>query len=360
MFAVFMHVVVTVDADAAGERRPAGVIGFGRYTPKRTLLQTVDADGRVRSVAGGPITGFAWSPDGSRIVFSRTEGTTEESPADLYSVKDYDTGRIPRVTDNSGTVTRDLLPAWSPDRTRIAFERTDDGAASIYLVRPDGKHLEQLTRPPTVDGVQATDYFPQWSPDASKVAFVRERGELRDLYVIDRDGTNEVALTTDGRGGQGYSWAPDSQRLVLARGDSNSGEIETVRVDGSDSRVLTSGGPPKFTPRWSPDGRRIVFAQGQFPDIDLYVLDVKGGAVRQLTDERGREITPTWSQDSRFVAYNAVLDDTHTLQSPCELAIVDVESARARVVAEGMFNVFPISWQPSADGYPPAGGFQEE
>jgi Tol biopolymer transport system component len=343
------------------------LIGFARITSRSPLLELTTTSGRVRSVAGGPITGFAWSPDGSRIVFARIEGPDEQkSPADLLFVKGfhYPSG-VPVITDNAKTKIRDFQPSWSPDRVAIAFERSEHGIGSIYLVRPDGKHLGRLTSPPIVAGVQTSDYFPQWSPDASRVAFVRQRGELRDLYVINRDGTHEVALTTDGHASQGYSWAPDGRRVVFVRGDATSGDLVTIRPDGSDLQRLTTDGNPKFNPRWSPDGKHIVFTQGVFPQLDLFVVARDGGTPQRLTRESGREISPAWSQDSRYVAYLAFApgfpNAGHTLQEPGRLEMASISSRRMTVLARGRgLSDFAIAWQPSTKGYPNADGFQSK
>lgn len=194
---------------------------------------------------------------------------------------------------------------------------------------------------------------------------MRTRGDARDLYVIDRDGTHEVALTNDGRAGNGYSWSPDSQRLVFVRGDKSSGDLMTIRPDGSNLEPVTRDGSPKFTPRWSPDGQHIVYAQGVLPELDLFVVNPDGSNLHRLTHESGREITPTWSQNSQYVAYLALAPGhAYTgdiaLQEPGSLEIIATGSRKVTVLFRGKgLSVFPIAWQPPPQkGYPPPDGFQ--
>jgi WD40 repeat protein len=66
-------------------------------------------------------------------------------------------------------------PQWSPDGRSIAWEQAyiPAGGASpesdgIFLMRPDGTHVEQLTEDDYYDGA------PSWSPDGRHVAYVRE------------------------------------------------------------------------------------------------------------------------------------------------------------------------------------------
>jgi len=346
------------------ETRPAGLIGFGRYTAaNRALLEVVTTDGHVRSVASGAITDFSWSPDGSRIVFARSCCSSgRRNYEDLLVAKDFGPGPVSVITNNAGTTVRDFQPVWSPDRAQIAFVRVVDHVESIYVTRPDGKHLKRLTTPPKVNGVQTRDFLPQWSPDATKVAFMRDRSGVRNLFVIDRDGTHEVPLTNGGFEGLGFSWAPAGERLAFVEGDNTAGDLFTIQSDGSDKKQLTSDGHPKFQPVWSPDGKQIVYAQGVSPEFDLFVVPTKRDDPRRVTDSPGREISPSWSRDSRFVAYESFApgftDTAHPMQEPGKLNIVSIRTRTITTLASGKIFVFPIAWQPAGD--PSARGFQRK
>jgi TolB protein len=58
---------------------------------------------------------------------------------------------------------QDIVPVWSPDERRIAFERAvpggwERGSREIFTVNADGSELQRLTRRP------GQDDFPVWSP----------------------------------------------------------------------------------------------------------------------------------------------------------------------------------------------------
>jgi Tol biopolymer transport system component len=43
------------------------------------------------------------------------------------------------------TETADLVPAWSPNGTKIALTSTRDGDAEIYVMDPDGSYPVNIT-----------------------------------------------------------------------------------------------------------------------------------------------------------------------------------------------------------------------
>ncbi|MBK7708756.1 MAG: PD40 domain-containing protein [Acidobacteria bacterium] len=68
-----------------------------------------------------------------------------------------------RITTNPET---DYFPQWSPDGSRILFSRcirVSPFICEIFLMNPDGTNEINLTNNPTSD-----DDYAKWSPDGSK------------------------------------------------------------------------------------------------------------------------------------------------------------------------------------------------
>jgi len=57
---------------------------------------------------------------------------------------DADGGNVRQLTDNPGS---DINPAWSPDGTRIAFSRYRAWDKDIYVMDADGGNVQRLTEP---------------------------------------------------------------------------------------------------------------------------------------------------------------------------------------------------------------------
>jgi Tol biopolymer transport system component len=140
----------------------------------------------------------------------------------------------------------DAQPAWSPDGTRIAFERWEDSSdPELWIMDADdsGTARRLLQERQTGRG-------PVWSPDGSRIAFAQSSAPTAESYY------NRVLLT-DGNG--------SAPVLVEQR-------AEYVRAIGG----------------WTADGASLVFAvnhvsPANFMQPDLYRLHVATGAVVRLT-----------------------------------------------------------------------------
>jgi TolB protein len=68
----------------------------------------------------------------------------------------------------------------------IAFHSGRDGNFEIYVMRADGTNPTRLTDNP------AEDILPAWSPDGTKIAFQSRRGDIvPEIYVMNRYGPRE-------------------------------------------------------------------------------------------------------------------------------------------------------------------------
>jgi len=76
-------------------------------------------------------------------------------------------------------------PDWSPDGTRIVFERPGTGHGDLWLMNADGTDPVALTETDTPERT------PAWSPDGSRIAFVSKRNGTWGLFV-QRVGSNRA------------------------------------------------------------------------------------------------------------------------------------------------------------------------
>ena len=114
----------------------------------------------------------AWSPNGTKIAFM----SSRDGDENIYVMDSNGTNQI-RITPNTSNETH---PVWSPDGLKIAFRSDRDGNFEIYTMNADGTGQTRLTSKTTWQ----TDMYAAWSPDGSKIAFMSDRtrrsGDLHD------------------------------------------------------------------------------------------------------------------------------------------------------------------------------------
>jgi TolB protein len=96
-------------------------------------------------------------------------------------------------------------PEWSPDGEWLAFSASKERfseSQDIYLMRPDGSDLTQLTR------TQDDEESPAWSPDGTHIAFSTDRDGNYEIYTMKADGTELIRLTNNSGPDTQPAWRP--------------------------------------------------------------------------------------------------------------------------------------------------------
>ena len=98
---------------------------------------------------------------------------------------------------------------WSPDGRLIAFNLRfiDSPGPQVWVVHPDGTGLRELTLP--TGGYSS--YEPVWSPDSTRLLFERVNRDGEALWIARADGSGLTKLI-DVPGDTNYAWAPPPRR----------------------------------------------------------------------------------------------------------------------------------------------------
>jgi dipeptidyl aminopeptidase/acylaminoacyl peptidase len=186
---------------------------------------------------------------------------------------------------------------------------SDDPASQIFVVEADGT-LRQVTH-----GTNGTSH-PAWSPDRSQIAFgpakVGSPGIIGGVGVVNADGTEERLLSV----GQNPRWSPDGTRLLIQEVDDVTSEPITIWILDVATGEATDLGPG-FNPQWLPDGERISFRRmvdtpdGSFADA-VFIMTLETGETMEFGTESESDVF--WAPDgSAVLIYH---DGVLTLAAP--------------------------------------------
>jgi Tol biopolymer transport system component len=187
---------------------------------------------------------FVWSADGSRLA---CESGSDSDPAlnGIYTVRVRDWADVRRVTSNPGG--DDNPGSYSPNGHKLVFSRTheDGGPGSLYVVNTNGTGLKRIT--PDYLNVRSPG---DWSPKGNEIVFSgRTQDDHRQqLWMVHSDGSGLHPLTVNAVpacggafsdptsvGCTGPAWSPAGDRIVFRRNSAQG--IELVVSDPAGRHV---------------------------------------------------------------------------------------------------------------------------
>jgi Tol biopolymer transport system component len=226
----------------------------------------------------------------------------------------------PTVTTLLPTATPSNIPTPEVTSTRTSFSgwlvfssRRQDDNEDGSINDQDGVHLfslniatQQLTQ--LTFGIH-NDLHPAWSPDRSQVAFVSNRDGNFELYVMNANGSEIKRLTNTSEDETKPRWSSDGTQIIYVQvktveAGSQEKRLYLISVTGNDMQQLTDG-PEDDDPDWSSDGRYIAFTRiekhsalgGSYLVGTVCLLDMLKNQVFKLTPTEyidGTYYDPNW------------------------------------------------------------------
>jgi hypothetical protein len=173
----------------------AGVGGAGAAIEGPSWIYVVPLDGSpVRQYGGSSDFGLLpaeFSQDASTLLAVKSCRTT--CTLGIVAIN-LASGDIEQLTTSD-----DQRPMWSPDGTKIAFERTGGSSRGVWLMNADGTGVTRVTTPSRPE----SDHSVAWSPDGASILFSRgntTKTGLGDLYFVPTSGGEPQLLLADAVG----------------------------------------------------------------------------------------------------------------------------------------------------------------
>jgi len=200
-----------------------------------------------------------WSPDGNWIAYIAPSATNPQGTLLIRKLGDLSVTEIMSVSDPLS------MPAWSPDGQKLAFSRTTNGKADIWIYGLETKEAEQVTF------FEPMNSHPTWSPDGKFIAFHAAQEGNRDIWIIPSDGGEPRELVAGGSDDAHPRWAPHDQDVILFVRDHKN--LCLVSVNTGEVKQITNYEEVTLDyPSWSFDGERIYYPVSRKTG-DIYILE---------------------------------------------------------------------------------------
>jgi len=288
------------------------------------------------------MSGFAWLPDSSGVVYSSSRGgTMPYLPAlALWRVALRD-GSVQRVT--SGEMSY-VSPDISRSGTMVAGRmklQTD-----IWKFPVDGPPAENVRRGVRVTRQTGQVLTPTAGPGDKEVAFLSDSGGHANLWVVNTESgaLRQVTHERDPRVSVGVPvWSPDGRTIAFVSSRGNQGltfGVWLVDADGSNLRNVAN---PGLGPAWSPDSRWVYYSTrggAATTDVVLKKVPVDGGSAVTVTTQRLRNVIGSDGTTLYYLFERPLSDGTPEF----EIRAASPEDAPFRVLARIPASRVPI-WQ---------------
>src|SRR5215208_7078405 len=213
----------------------------------------------VSSRGGLPrkITDFATAASGPRFM-PDSQGlivTVERNETDQLLLTDID-GCWPRAltTDTIGDHW-DARP--SPDGKSIVYtlRRFDDlNRLDIVLLEIETGKSITLYGKPSTRALSA-----KWSPDGQWIAFIAQETERDEIYLVRPNGEGVHQLTNSGHDVFQFEWSPAGKQLAVVLNRNGSFDLSLVEVETGDIQDLRNGIGAHSNPNWDREGLSLTF-----------------------------------------------------------------------------------------------------
>jgi Tol biopolymer transport system component len=229
---------------------------------------------------------------------------------DVYTVRADGSDLTNLTGDSNGS-----NPYWSPDGKRIAFNRTIGSTSKVFLMDADGSNFVQLTDDGDFNKLVAFEEgrefgFDAWSPDGRKLVIVKFNddrtniGEWMKIYVLDVETKIQTPLTSDWGGYQSPAWSPDGEHIAFTsittdeQGEPKRVSVQVVGADGNNLVDLTESLPDdEFSSLnyWSLDGQSVFFTSRELASKTEKFHEAKlDGSLTELSKGNGARILDWW------------------------------------------------------------------
>ena len=288
------------------------------------------------------MSGFAWLPDSTGIVYSSSRGGTMPylPTLSLWQVR-LRNGSVRRLTSSETSyASPDISKSGAILVSRMKLQ-TD-----IWRFPIDGPPRENVRRGVRVTRQTGQVLTPTASPDDKEVAFLSDSGGHANLWVVSTEsgGLRQITYERDPKVAVGVPvWSPNGHTIAFVYSRGNQGLTFGIWLVDSDGSNLRNIANPGLGLAWSPDGRWVYYSTSSgaaATDVMLKKVPVDGGPAITVRTERLRNVTGLHGTTLYYTVERPLVDGTPEF----DIRAATPEDGPFRVVARIPASRVPM-WQ---------------
>ena len=215
---------------------------------------------------------------------------------------------LPEVADR---FCADLLEALTGDgsffRSTLAFVRKNGKMnANVWLVKPTGRGLRQITNMP------GESMSPAWSPDGRFVVFSHIDQKSHALGVWDRASGKVQRIRFPGNVVIGPAFTPD-HKVAVALSNGKYPVIFLLNHVFQKERVLEGGNAINVSPTFDKTGTKMAFTSSRLGGPQIFLKDLNSGSVTRVSKNGGYNTEANLSPDGTLVVYSRMTEYGHRI-----------------------------------------------
>lgn len=215
------------------------------------------------------------------------------------------------VSDVADQFCADLMQALTGSgdffRSTLAFARSAGPRdRDIWLVRPTGKDLRQIT------DIPGTAMSPAWSPDGRYVVFSHLDDSTHALGVWDRLSNQVRRIRFPGNTVIGPAFMPDN-KVAVSLSTGKYPDIFLLNHKFERERPLEATGAINVSPSFDATGTKMAFVSSRLGGPQIFLKDLTTGSVRRVSMNGGYNTEPSISPDGTLVAFSRLTDSGHRI-----------------------------------------------
>lgn len=183
-------------------------------------------------------------------------------------------------------------------RSTLAFiKKTGKLAANVWIVKPTGRDLRQVTNMP------GEALSPAWSPDGRFIVFSHIDSKSHALGVWDRNSGKVQRIRFPGNVVIGPSFMPDN-KIAVALSKGRYPVIYLLNHVFKKERVLEEGNSINVSPTFDKTGTKMAFTSSRAGGPQIFMKDLSSGATTRVSQSGGYNTEANLAPDGTLVVFS--------------------------------------------------------